>query len=411
LADSSQRWFTLYKTLGAEPAFWHAKHTNDLGIDYGIIEQDKICDRKADPLQLNLKAAQVGFAHMFRDTPANRKRFHAEDFSNHPLIVEGFETFDRLRANELGAQNRKVYAQLLEKPSLGTLMRLPDLMQYHGHKGPVSGKSLAKLDPSVFYCFKTDQVLSEYVQIAKAVHNVYGPLAEFFGYTKQLAGDLDQMSYYYLNRRLYDHVLESLRSMRSRIKATNCIMNTVVSQLGNLLKREGYEFDIKVRDHKHVGRVMEKADRKLKEEGGNVEKQVKALKDLAAFTVVLHAYKDKIITQEDLSHFKKVAEIIIDLTKGLQQNLVAECEDFISTPKQNGYQSLHVDFSCIDDDLVGMEAIIRNTYMHFMATDGGAAHYLYKGAGPEIRALQNAYNNVKDAILERLNGKQVAGLK
>ena len=73
LADSSQRWLKVYKNCKAEVAFWHAKNTVDLAIDYGIIEPDKMSNRRADPLQLNLKAAQVGFAHIFRDTSENRK--------------------------------------------------------------------------------------------------------------------------------------------------------------------------------------------------------------------------------------------------------------------------------------------------------------------------------------------------
>jgi hypothetical protein len=415
LADSSQRWLKVYTSCKAEVAFWHAKNTVDLAIDYGIIEPDKICDRKADQLQLNLKAAQVGFVHMFRDTPENRKRFPEEDFARHPLIVTGFETFDKLRTNDLGSQDRKVYAQLLEKPSLGTIVRLPDLMQYHGYKGPVSGKTLAKLDPETFYFFQTDRGMDEYVRIAHAAHKVYVPLAEFFGYTKQLAGDLDQMAYYHLNRKLHDRVLESLRFIRQQIKATNRIMNTVVAQLGNLLRTDGYDFDIIVRDHKHEGRVMEKVDRKLREgilcklehrdSSSHIANLIAELKDLAAFTVVLHAHNDRIISQKDLVHFNKVAKLIIDLTGGLQPSPDVESKNFISVPKPNGYQSLHVDFMFTGPGLVCMEALIRNTHMHHMATDGGAAHYLYKGGGPELLAIQNAYNNVKDAILERLNGK------
>lgn len=406
LADSSERWLKVYRNCKAEAAYQHAKRTVDLAIDYGIIEPEKICDRRADPLQLNHKTANVGFAHVFRDTPHNRERFPADDFSRHPLVIEGFETFDRLRNNDLSGQDRGLYRKLLEKPSLGTLIRLPDLMQYHGKCGPASEKELARLDPSTFYFFQNQTGRTEYQRVAQAAHNIYGPLAEFFGYTKRLAGDLDMMSYYNLNPSLYEKVMVCLRLIRPRVKATNRIMKSVVSQLEDTLKSSGYECDIRMRDHKHEGRVMRKVDRKLREGGGAIYDHVAQLSDLAAFTVVLHSCRDIPIADGDERHFSYVAHAVMLVTVALlgEGGMEATPRNYITHPKRNGYRSLHVDMVFKNPELLGMEAIIRNTQMDRIATEGGAAHYLYKGAGPEIQAIQRAYQNVKEAILKGLNG-------
>ncbi|MDD5340793.1 MAG: hypothetical protein PHV13_06170 [Candidatus ainarchaeum sp.] len=406
LAASSQRWLKAYQTHRGEKAYLYSRQTVELMIDYGVLKPKEIGDRGADCLQRNQRLGNLGFASGFNDAPENRKVFPPEDFGNHPRVVEGFDTLCGLRANDLGAQNPEIYAKLLQVPSLGTLVRMVELMQYYG-VGLISRNELARLPPR-FYLGNGEVDASHYKRIAQVAHKLYGPLAEFFGYTKRLAGDLDQMSYYYLKRSFYDKVISSLRQMHPRVRATTRIMDVVVPQLRNVLPAAGYECDIFVRDRKHPGRVMEKMERKLKEAGGRIEDHVSALKDLAAFTVVLHTYKDKPVAE--IERFQEVANIIAALVMGLNNvkgagdmgNLEVTFTDHISQPKPNGYQSLHADMVFENPNLAGMEALIRNTHMDCMARNGGAAHYLYKGAGAGFEAVQLAYQRVKEIIFKEL---------
>ena len=52
-------------------------------------------------------------------------------------------------------------------------------------------------------------------------------------------------------------------------------------------------------------------------------------------------------------------------------------KDYISTPKPNGYQSIHLSF--LDEDLKPVEIQIRTREMDYVAEEGVASHTLYKG--------------------------------
>lgn len=58
-------------------------------------------------------------------------------------------------------------------------------------------------------------------------------------------------------------------------------------------------------------------------------------------------------------------------------------KDFISTPKRNGYRSLHT--SVIHDEQMRIEVQIRTEEMHVQAEQGFAAHWAYKEGLPEAR--------------------------
>ncbi|MFH1785100.1 MAG: hypothetical protein ABH842_01605 [Candidatus Micrarchaeota archaeon] len=405
LQASARRWADCYAKFGGQDAFSHPLRVLDRAIDHDMVELHKIGDRRVDPKQLNLKLANIILGHIFRHGRNNRRDFPSEDFERSQLTMSGFEIFDALRENDLSAMSRARYGELLETPSLGTLARCIDVAQY-GPDGLTSEGELANLDPNIFYRFSPYTGKSEYEHIARVARMVYAPLCDLFSYRK-LAGDLMQMSYYHLDRGIYDDVNLYLKLLETKIAATQRLMEAVLLQLKERLDSAGYRYDIIFREQKHPGKVMEKVDRYSRGDGLSTETHIESLSDLVAFTVVLHSKKDgnggKVITQNDLDDFEFVAKSIVEIVSGLKKlrnnNYSASLfTDRITNPKESGYQSYHVDMAFEDHSLVGLEAIVRNTIMHTYAERGGAAHHLFKGGAGLTKTVEKAYRNIKDAI-------------
>ena len=73
-------------------------------------------------------------------------------------------------------------------------------------------------------------------------------------------------------------------------------------------------------------------------------------------------------------------------------------KDFISTPKPNGYASIHT--TVIGQDGVQMELQIRSSEMHKIAEYGVASHWIYKKMGNQFskKELKESNNWFQDVI-------------
>lgn len=407
LQASMARWASAYSKFGGADAFSHAKRVLDVAIAHDVVEPRKIGNNKVDPRELNLRLANVILGHVFKEGRTNKKDFPSEDFERCALVVEGFNTFDALRQNDLTFQDKARYSELLEKPSLGLLARLVDLTQYGLH-GKTSEGELAHLDSSKFYVYNQLRGKTEYEMIGSAARNIYSPLADMLGY-RDLAGDLYKIYYQHVEPNAHQEVMQALELLESRIEMTRLVAEAVISQLKIKLKRAGFHYTLKIRPGKHPGKVMEKADRYQRQNGQNTYRVVSELNDLVAFTVILHSKNGKAVTQSDVDDFAMVAREIVRIANSIQP-LRHKSEgqmftDMVSRPKPNGYQSFHVDMSLEGMDVVNMEAIIRNGRMESYAESGGAAHYLYKGGAGLAQQVASAYHDVKKAILD--NGAQM----
>ena len=129
------------------------------------------------------------------------------------------------------------------------------------------------------------------------------------------------------------------------------------SGLKLLLSRAGVEADISGRE-KHPFSIWKKmAERHISFE---------QLSDVMAFRVVVPAVED---CYRALGHIH-----------GRWPMVPSRFKDFISTPKRNGYRSLHT--SVIHDSKMRIEIQIRTTKMHLQAERGLAAHWAYKEGKP-----------------------------
>ncbi len=396
MSEMLGRAYLLYAKNGAEKAFPHVLRGIDSAERHRVLEFDKIEDPKGndDPDDLNQKLATTLALHPFKAERAVCRDFPAEDFAKYLHVVEGHNTFNALRENDLGRQDPDIYGKLLNirsdgRPSLALPARMVDLVQY-GRDGSVSEGEFSGLDPSKFYVFDSQRGRTEYELIGMAAKNVYSPLADMLGY-RALAGDLFEIYYYNVDRSTHDAVTGALSILQERIALSQHVMGAVVAQLRDALDREGYRYKIKVRERKHPGKVMEKADRYSRHTWQSIQAVVEELHDLVAFTVVLDSKDGKLVRPNDFAHYERVAGMIVAITGGLQQLRAGlrpdkMFTDMVREPKDNGYQSFHIDMAFEDPSYVGLESIVRNRQMEDFAENGGAAHFLYKGS-PQMREV------------------------
>ena len=79
----------------------------------------------------------------------------------------------------------------------------------------------------------------------------------------------------------------------------------------------------------------------------------------------------------------------LGIVHGLWRNIPQEFDDYIATPKENGYRSLHT--AVIGPEGKVVEIQIRTFAMHDEAELGVCAHWLYKGT--DVNSIGNSYDD------------------
>ena len=206
---------------------------------------------------------------------------------------------------------------------------------------------------------RTMQYQSPAKQVIKCreTMDIYAPLAHRLGMQK-IKWELEDTSLRYLNPKEYEEITAYLIAHREEDEA---FMRTIQNKVNNRLEAVGIQGKIYGRI-KHVYSIY----RKMQTQGKTMDE----LYDIYAFRVVV----------DSIPNCYNVLGHIHD-----QFNLVpGRFKDYISTPKPNGYQSLHT--TVIGSQGIPFEVQIRTWEMHEIAEYGIAAHWKYKqgsGAGSE----------------------------
>ncbi|MBK9332137.1 MAG: bifunctional (p)ppGpp synthetase/guanosine-3',5'-bis(diphosphate) 3'-pyrophosphohydrolase [Ignavibacteria bacterium] len=200
------------------------------------------------------------------------------------------------------------------------------------------------------------------MRLAQETLEIYAPLANRFGLSS-VKTELEDMSFKYLNRSAYDEIAKKLQSKkREREK----IIKKFIEPLKDRLNEDGYKFEVYGRA-KHLYSIYKKIV------GRN--KSFEELFDLFAIRIVL----DTESKNDCFSVYGICSEIYIPVPERFK--------DYISLPKQNGYQSIHT--TLISKEGKMFEVQIRTKEMNEVAEKGIAAHWKYK---------EN--NNINDKKLE-----------
>ncbi len=185
--------------------------------------------------------------------------------------------------------------------------------------------------------------------IAQETRSIFGPLANRLG-VWQLKWELEDLSLRYLEPVLYKQVAKLLDERR--IDRERYIAD-VVAQLQSALTAQGIQAEVNGRP-KHIYSIISKMKRK------NME--FSELYDIRAVRIQV----------KDVENCYAALSVVHELWPAIH----SEFDDYIASPKPNGYQSLHT--AVQGPRNLAVEVQIRTPQMHYDSELGVAAHWRYK---------------------------------
>lgn len=187
------------------------------------------------------------------------------------------------------------------------------------------------------------------VLVAKECQDIYAPLANRLG-IGQLKWELEDLAFRYLHPQTYKSIAKQLHERRLDREE---YIEKFVANLSEGLRHEGVDAEVYGRP-KHIYSIW----RKMQKKHLNFEQ----LYDIRAVRIITQSLKD--------------CYAALGVVHSQCRHIQSEFDDYIATPKANGYQSIHT--VVIGPEAKHVEIQIRTQAMHDDAELGVAAHWLYK---------------------------------
>lgn len=216
------------------------------------------------------------------------------------------------------------------------------------------------------------------IRLATEASYLYAPLAHRLGLYK-IKSELEDLSLKYTDRKQYDFIKQKLNETK---RSRDIYIAEFIAPIKQKLQEAGLRFDIKGRT-----KSIHSINNKLKKQKIEFE----GIYDLFAIRVVLDTPLEK-----ERSECWQVYSIITDMYQPNPNRM----KDWISIPKTNGYESLHI--TVMGPQNKWVEAQIRTRRMDEIAERGLAAHWKYKGVKAE-NGLDEFLNTVRAALEEKEN--------
>ena len=213
----------------------------------------------------------------------------------------------------------------------------------------------------------------ERMRLATEVSYLYAPLAHRLGlYT--IKSELEDLSLKYTDRKQYDFIKKKLNETK---RSRDAYIAEFIAPIEQKLNNAGLNFDIKGRT-----KSIHSINNKLKKQNIDFE----GIYDLFAIRIILDTPLEK-----ERSECWQVYSIITDMYQPNPKRM----KDWISIPKTNGYESLHI--TVMGPQNKWVEVQIRTRRMDEIAERGLAAHWKYKGVKEE-NGLDEFLNTVRAAL-------------
>ena len=347
---------------------------------YELVERVTKYDPDADEDLLNRAYVYAMKAH------GNQKRASGEAYFNHPLEVAAILTEMKLDSATIAAallhdtvEDTEATQQEIEEkfgPEIASLVdgltkiAKLDLVT----KEAAQAENLRKLllamskDVRVLLVKLADRLHNmrtlehvkpeKRVRIAQETMDIYAPLAGRMG-MQAVRDELEDIAFKVLNPDAYTIITDRLAKLHAE---SGGVLRSIEQELTQKLVENGIKADVYGREKRPYS-IFRKMERKLLSLG--------QLSDIFGFRVIVGT----------VDQCYRALGIIHRTYRGVPGRF----KDYISTPKQNDYRSIHT--TVIGPHHMRVEMQIRTRLMHEIAERGVAAHNIYKDAPDAKEAL------------------------
>ncbi len=217
--------------------------------------------------------------------------------------------------------------------------------------------------------------------VAEEAAYLYAPLAHKLGLYK-LKSELEDLSLKYLEHDAYYMIREKLSATK---ETRDAYIASFIKPVEEKLLQQGLHFHIKGRT-KSIHSIWQKMK-----------------KQKCAFEGIYDLFAIRIILDSPLELEKMQCWQVYSIVTDMYQPNPKRLRDWLSVPKSNGYESLHI--TVLGPEKKWVEVQIRTERMDEIAERGVAAHWRYKGVKGET-GLDEWLNNIR-SILETSDDMQV----
>lgn len=333
------------------------------------------------------------------------RRRSGEPYIMHPIAVA------KIVSQEIGLGSTSICAALLHDVVEDTEFTVEDIEQNFGKKIARIVEGLTKISGGIFGAKASAQAenfrkllltMSEDIRVvlikmADRLHNmrtlgsmapakqykiagetlyIYAPLAHRLGLFS-IKTELEDLSFKYEHPEAYERISRQIAETEKR---RNAIYNDFSAPIVDRLRELGLKFEAKAR-MKSVYSIWNKMEMKH-----------------VPFEEVYDLYAMRIIFDcDDQSKEKQICWNIYSAITDLYRIHPERTRDWLSTPKANGYQALHL--TVMGNDGNWVEIQIRSRRMDEIAEKGFAAHWRYKiGEGDEESELHAWLQTIKEIL-------------
>lgn len=223
---------------------------------------------------------------------------------------------------------------------------------------------------------KTLDFLSDEKQlkISSETLYIYAPIAHRIG-LYEIKNELEDLSLKYTEPEIFNEIKHNLAKTKDN---QNLYIRNFARKISDKLKTEDLDFKINGRS-KSIYSVRNKM-----------------LKKNISIDEVYDRFAVRIIYDAEPVLEKLIAWKIYSIVTDVYRPNPTRLRDWISTPKSNGYEALHI--TVVGPNKRWIEVQIRSARMHEIAERGYAAHYKYKLGNDKESGLEKWLNRLQEVL-------------